>query len=118
MVAQCAIDVVGVNVICSMPIIKKTTKRPWQPERKQQEGRQHSNSKFYQSSRWRRVRASYIMRNPLCVECQRKGLVVPARVVDHITPINKGGAPYLEENLQSLCDRCHNSKSGKEAHQK
>ena len=41
-----------------------------------------------------------------------------ARVVDHIKPINEGGARYDFTNLQGLCDSCHNKKSGREAHKK
>ena len=37
-------------------------------------------------------------------------------MVDHIVPINKGGAKLDIGNLQSLCNLCHNRKSGREAH--
>ncbi len=53
---------------------------------------------------------------PLCEECRRGGVVTPATVVDHIVPINEGGAPMDMDNLQSLCAKCHNRKSGAEAH--
>lgn len=53
---------------------------------------------------------------PLCAECNRQGRITPARVVDHITPINEGGERYDFSNLQGLCDKCHNRKSGREAH--
>lgn len=56
------------------------------------------------------------MNNPLCVECEAQGISTPVEVTDHITPINQGGDPYAWSNLQSLCDTCHNIKSGKEAH--
>lgn len=36
--------------------------------------------------------------------------------MDHITPINEGGDRYDFNNLQGLCDKCHNKKSGREAH--
>ena len=54
--------------------------------------------------------------NPVCEECLRRGLVTEATVVDHIVPINEGGAPLDMSNLQSLCAKCHNIKSGREAH--
>lgn len=99
-----------------MVTLTKTTKRPWIPERKPQQGRQRSNSKFYHSPAWRKLRSSYIINNPLCEECLKKGLTVEANVVDHITPVNQGGASLDMANLQSLCHSCHNRKSGREAH--
>lgn len=99
-----------------MPTIKKTEKRPWMPERGVQEGRLHPNNKFYHSKAWRDLRALKIEQSPLCEECQRKGITTLAQVVDHIKPINEGGAKLDMANLQSLCNPCHNRKSGQEAH--
>ncbi|WP_295941636.1 HNH endonuclease signature motif containing protein [uncultured Alistipes sp.] len=53
---------------------------------------------------------------PLCEECQRRGITTLAQVVDHIVPINRGGAKLDMANLQSLCHPCHNRKSGLESH--
>ncbi len=97
-----------------MPTIKKSVRRPWQPERKPQEGRIHSNTKFYQSPQWRKLRALQLEQQPLCEDCK----TIPARVADHITPINQGGEPLSIDNLQSLCHTCHNRKSGRESHTK
>jgi len=99
-----------------MPILKKTVRRPWITERPAQEGRFHPNAKFYQSTAWRKLRAVKIERFPLCEECQRRGITTPAQMVDHIVPINKGGAPFDIDNIQSPCHQCHNRKSGAEAH--
>ncbi len=99
-----------------MPTIKKSVRRPWQPERKAQEGRIHSNTKFYQSPQWRRLRALQLERQPLCEECLKQNKHTTAKVADHIQPINKGGEPLSLDNLQSLCHACHNRKSGREAH--
>jgi len=98
-----------------MPTLKKTVRRPWMPERGAQEGRSHPNTKFYQSKAWRELRAVKLDRFPLCEECQRRGVTTLAKMVDHIVPINKGGAPLDLVNLQSLCHPCHNRKSGGEA---
>jgi 5-methylcytosine-specific restriction endonuclease McrA len=40
--------------------------------------------------------------------CQTEGCFLPVHTVDHIVPINKGGATLDLENLQSLCKR-HNA---------
>ncbi len=97
-----------------MPRIKKHTKRPWLPERKPYEGYRHHNTEFYQSRRWRILRALKLQNDPLCEECMKKGVLVPAQMVDHIVPINKGGAPLDINNLQSLCNHCHSVKSAKD----
>jgi 5-methylcytosine-specific restriction endonuclease McrA len=47
------------------------------------------------------------------VECEKEGLYVPAKVVDHIIPIN-GGDDVLfwpEWNHQPLCQTHHNRKT-------
>lgn len=97
-----------------MPLFPKSVRRPWQPERKPQQGRRRANSAFYQSSAWRKLRAVKIERQPLCEECLRRGVTTSAQVVDHIVPINKGGNPLDPANLQSLCHLCHNRKSAKD----
>lgn len=81
------------------------------PQHKPFEGFAHHNTEFYQSRPWRRLREVKLQRDPLCEECLRRGRTIPATVVDHITPINKGEAPLDLSNLQSLCYPCHSRKS-------
>ena len=100
-----------------MPTIKKTAERPWILERGVQEGRLHPNNKFYQTSAWRDLRNLKIEQSPLCEEFHRTGITTLAQVVDHIVPINPGGAKLDIDNLQCLCKPYHNSKSGLEAHE-
>ena len=70
--------------------------------------------KFYKSKVWRGLRASILQNEPLCRECKKKGLIVEAKVLDHITPIRMGGDRLDENNLQPMCHSCHNTKSAKE----
>lgn len=68
--------------------------------------------KVRRGSRWRKLRALKIARDPLCEACKGRGLVVPADDVDHIEPIVR--APelaYVVSNLQSLCRSCHVRKT-------
>jgi 5-methylcytosine-specific restriction protein A len=51
------------------------------------------------------------MDEPLCRHCAKKGLIVEASMVDHIVPLTAGGEKYDDDNLQSLCDRCHGVKT-------
>jgi 5-methylcytosine-specific restriction protein A len=63
------------------------------------------------NTRWEKARKTYLMRNPLCVMCQKEGRVTAATVVDHIIP-HKGDTALFwdtENNWMSLCAHCHNS---------
>ena len=71
---------------------------------------------FYNSRAWRKLSRDFRQCNPLCTVCFKKGIVKRAAVVDHIIPIRMGGEPLDWDNLQSLCHKCHNKKSGREAH--
>lgn len=66
---------------------------------------------------WGQLRAWYIVRYPLCEHCEAKGLVVPAREVDHIVPFRSPSDPLRldETNLQSLCRPCHAKKTAQTA---
>lgn len=74
----------------------------------------HDEQSFYKSAVWRKTRAYKLRMNPLCEECMRQGRLRTAVLVDHITPIKKGGARLDVYNLQSLCQSCHNRKTAGE----
>ena len=97
-----------------MPTIKKCVRRPWQPKRTAFEGYRYHNTEFYQSTAWRKLRAIKLNEEPMCEECARLGRLTPAQMVDHIVPINKGGAGLDMDNLQSLCNTCHARKSARD----
>ena len=88
--------------------------RSWVPQRKAFE-REKSNQDFYNSRAWRKVSKNNLDKNPLCVRCEDEGKTMKATVTDHKIPINLGGDKYKETNLQSLCTKCHNSKSSAES---
>ena len=75
-----------------MPTLKKTVQRLWQPERGVQEGCLYPNTKFYQSTAWRKLRNLKLEQCPFCEESQRRVITTLAQVVDHVIPINRGGA--------------------------
>ena len=65
---------------------------------------------------WRRARAAYLARYPLCVPCEAAGRLVSATVVDHVVPHR--GDPVLfwdESQWQGLCKCCHDRKTAREA---
>ena len=55
---------------------------------------------------WRKARARYIAKNPLCERCRGEGRLTPAQEVHHVKPLADGGT-HDESNLESLCKSCH-----------
>jgi 5-methylcytosine-specific restriction protein A len=65
--------------------------------------------------RWRRARAAYLARHPLCVPCESAGRLVAATVVDHVVPHRGDDRLFWDEdNWQGLCKRCHDGKTARE----
>lgn len=53
----------------------------------------------------------HLAAEPLCRMCAAEGRVTAATLVDHIVPIEDGGAVLADANLQSLCIPCHGIKT-------
>jgi 5-methylcytosine-specific restriction endonuclease McrA len=65
--------------------------------------------------RWQKASKIFLANNPLCVYCQRDGRITAATTVDHCIPHR--GDPDLfwdQDNWQSLCTKCHNSRKQSE----
>jgi 5-methylcytosine-specific restriction protein A len=60
------------------------------------------------------MRAELFARNPLCVECEKRGITRLATQRDHIKPLFEGGADD-DSNTQGLCEECHEGKSLQES---
>ena len=64
------------------------------------------------------MRKSFLNAHPLCSLCTQMGRDTAANTVDHVLPHH--GNPVIfwdENNLQSLCTKCHNSvKKNEEIH--
>ena len=107
-----------------MPKLPDKKSRPWIPKRERKtEAFKSTGSRssgdmrqFYSSVAWKSLRNYKIQLNPLCENCESKGLTEPAREIDHIEAIKDGGKNLSLRNLQSLCRSCHASKSAKEGH--
>ncbi len=69
-------------------------------------------NRFYAHPRWRRLRKSFLIENPLCDECKKAGRIEPAIDVHHIKERTSHPDLALDwDNLQSLCKPCHTMKS-------
>ena len=103
-----------------------------QAKQKEQDRYRGTASERGYDSKWSKARKHYLRSHPLCVYCQRAGLVVPASVVDHIKPhklkdsIDSGDAELIARarqlfwdsaNWQSLCAPHHNSTKQREDRQ-
>ena len=65
--------------------------------------------KLYKTQRWRRIREIQITKHQFCVRCEKNGVLTPATAVDHVVPHRGDLMLFYEGELQSLCDRHHNS---------
>ncbi len=91
--------------------------RPRHPRRSRVEQQQYDRQRGSASARgydtaWRRARLAYLAKHPLCVECQRKGFITAASVVDHIQPHEGDRTLFWQsDNWAALCAPCHNRKT-------
>ena len=76
--------------------------------------RRKNTDRPYNSKQWRNLSKRFLAAHPICVECEKNGKVKAASVTDHIS--HDQFDFFDESGLQALCHKCHNSKSGKEAH--
>jgi 5-methylcytosine-specific restriction enzyme A len=66
------------------------------------------------SMRWLKLRRDVLQAHPLCVECAKRGLTVPATEVHHVRPVEDALTNWEKEqrmfdyhNLRPLCHACH-----------
>lgn len=77
----------------------------------EQRGNRHERG---YGAQWDKIRKVVLHRDDsLCQECLRNHRVTPGTHVDHILSKAKGGTDDLD-NLQCLCEACHNDKTLKE----
>jgi 5-methylcytosine-specific restriction protein A len=74
-----------------------------------------SPSKRGYDSAWKRLRATVLHKQPLCVHCLDVGRTEAATELDHIVPIRlRPDLRLVVDNLQPLCKSCHSKKTGNE----
>ncbi len=99
--------------------------RPWlkakattpPPTYAKTQARNGENQEVHGTNRWTRMSKRYREENPYCVKCLAEERFTPSECVDHIVPINMGGAKWDESNMMALCNRHHSQKSAREKHE-
>ena len=88
----------------------------WDVPRKESDERysRKRSDDLYHTARWTRLARMWKMDHPLCVECQKRGVVRAAEVVDHITPWPVCEDFFDMNNLQSLCSQCNVAKGNRD----
>ena len=81
--------------------------------KRRSQGRTYTDTSFYRSTAWRNLRAEKLRISPYCVVCGK-----PGRVVDHKQRIEDNGEKMDMNNLQTMCDHCHNVKRANEKNAK
>jgi len=64
---------------------------------------------WYKSALWQSRRAEQLARQPLCERHLARGQVVAATVANHKEPHRGDWEKFAHGELESACDRCHNS---------
>ena len=99
---------------CRYPGCNKLSVGRFCPEHQKLESRNYEKYKRDKvahrkyDSRWRKIRASFLAKHPLCDRCKERGVFVAAVDVHHILPLRQGGT-HDENNLMALCHSCHSS---------
>ena len=64
------------------------------------------NYDFRTSWKWKKKRRQVLARSRACHWCG-----APATTVDHVVPVNRGGAWYDDANLVAACQPCNRERS-------
>src|SRR5579864_1183035 len=72
-----------------------------------------ADGRFYASTPWRKLRAWFLVRNPLCADCLKAGRVTSAAHIHHVKERKERPDLALDpDNLEALCASCHGAKRG------
>ncbi len=70
---------------------------------------------LYNTTHWQKTRERKLRKNPLCEICLKRGKLVKASEIDHITPWREIESFFCKfSDLQSLCKSCHSRKTALE----
>lgn len=74
-----------------------------------------SSSQRGYGARWQRYRKWFLARHPFCADCEERGEMTEATVVDHVIPHRGDRKLFWDKtNHRALCATCHNRKTMRE----
>lgn len=97
--------------VCRLPGCRNLTRDPsgYCQEHVRGHRREKGDNKkadpFYTSRRWVRFTQWYKNREPMCEICRE----YPSAIVHHKIELKVGGDPFSLENIQAVCQSCHNA---------
>lgn len=70
--------------------------------------REKPGGAWYNTARWKKLRAIVLAASPYCTRCEADGIVTPSDTVNHRVP-HKGDFELFwdMENLEAVCKSCH-----------
>ncbi len=90
---------------------------PWKPRSHRPEAnRRHARTTTQRGYGWdwQQLRQNLLRHNPLCKDCESKGIARPATEVHHVTKIKDDAERRLDvENLMPLCGECHDDRTAR-----
>lgn len=103
---------------CSYPGCRELTDQgrcAKHPQVRHYDDRRLSAAKRGYDGQWRKARAGFLKKHPLCVDCEKEGQLNAATEVDHIIP-HKGDKELFwdRNNWQGLCKMHHSRKTARE----
>lgn len=69
-----------------------------------------ADGSFKYDGHWRKVRKAVLERDGYRCKVELPGCTGKATQVDHIVPVNAGGAIYDMGNLRAACSRCNQGR--------
>ena len=92
-----------------LPMAEARTAEARKNAHKAYNAQRDESDQFYKTERWRKFRAYYLRRHPLCVHCDSQGLTTVAVILDHIEPLKlRPDLALAWDNVRPLCRACHN----------
>jgi 5-methylcytosine-specific restriction endonuclease McrA len=83
-------------------------------ERERSRVRREKTKGVYKTKLWLMRRRQVLSRDPICADGRVCGHNRLSIEVDHIIPLEQGGAPYRMDNLRGTCRDCHEAKTAQE----
>ncbi|GAB3282555.1 hypothetical protein GCM10027347_58850 [Larkinella harenae] len=97
-----------------MPDLPKTHGKLAHSARRHVDPKQVRNSnEMGYTYRWQKFRLAFLRKHPLCIACQKKGIVTAATDVDHVVPHRGDPIKFWAGPFQALCKPCHSAKTAR-----